>query len=394
MLIPVLVLTAVLGEPVVVIDRTLATTTGELVSLRDGVAVLKTQAGEGEKPEKTVRVERPVAFVKASGWGPQRDWPGLPKDKVEEPGSVWVELTDGTALRGKLQSGKGDALVLVNKAMGKVEFPLDGLRTLVVSGEGPGLLGSKSGDTLVLANGDTLDGYVESITAQKEGTGLAVTLERDKTKTTVPLDRVAWVRLNGASSKPGQIAWLQDGERTAAAELSIEKGEARIARTKGGLAATLTGSQIEGVLINPAAAVPLAACKTLGAPIDSGSERTLGTRDLTMPEPGTTQWALPAGAAHMTGWAVLPEECRQWGNCTVTIGVSTDQHGGPAQVAVFTLEGTNPVAKIDVDLPAPGKDPAWLTVTVGEGKNGPVQDRVTLRRVMVGFVRTPAASAP
>lgn len=372
-------------QPVVVLDRSLHATTGELVSLRDGAAVVKV-AG------KDVTVERPVALVVASLWGPERDWPGLPKEPSSLSGGVTVELTDGSLLRGDLLAGKGDGLVLVHKRLGKVEFPLDALSMLTVK-EGDGgnrdRGARRSADTVLLANGDRLEGFVDSIGPLKEGDGtaLAVTIERtgEKTKTAVPLERVASVTMSGGaggSAKPASLIWLAGAggqERTAAVEFSIEKREARVVRAKGSLAARVDGGAIDGALLDAGAVVPLASCAAKGS-IEVGPDQPLGTRDIALPEPESVSWVLPAGAARISGWAVLPEECRRWGDCDVTVSVV----GTEKPLLAFTLNGATPVAAIDCELP-PAKGAVTLSVVVGEGKHGPVQDRVVLRHVLVGI---------
>jgi hypothetical protein len=386
--------------PVTVIDRSLRTTTGELVSLRDGSVTVKADG-------KDVTIGHAFAIVRTPSWGPERDWPGLPKESVQELGAVTVELIDGTRLRGELLTGKNDGLVLVHKRMGKIDFPLDALAAVTVSSGSPdehGGAGRKKTDAVALVNGDRLEGFIESIAPPKSGTGsLAVTIEQGggagstKGRTTVPLERVAWLTLNGGEVKGGgPLVWLTgggcDGERTAATEFSIDGREARIVRAKGALASRMDSARVQAALLEPGAAVPLASCAVKGGVADvaagEAADQPLGTRDLTIPEPGETRWALPAGAAHITGWAVLPEECRRWGDCRVTITVSPESQSRARPVAEFTLNGAQPIVAIDADLPVEAKEQVSLWVTVSEGKNGPVQDRVTLRHVLIGFEKT------
>lgn len=368
---------------VIVIDAQLKATQGELEALTERTAVL-TVAG------KRVTVERPAAIVAAAAWGPERNWPGLPKAPTGETGNATttVVLTDGSKLRGDLLAGKGDSLMLTHKLLGKVEFPLDSLRLLTMGGAEEIPTRTGKSDSVRLLNGDRIEGFIESIGPAKEGTGLVVTVERDKAKTAVPLDRVASVSLQGGGvKKPAKTVWLAGGEKTGAAEISVEKGETRLTRVKGSPAVTIKATEIEGMVLEPGVLTPLAACAVRGS-IETGPEQTLGTRDLTIPEPGKVSWELPkgGGARRISGWAVLPEECRTWGDCTVTVTVGADAggQGSSQKVVEFALSGAAPVVKIDQELPAAATN-AWLIVTVGEGKNGPVQDRVVLRRMLVGM---------
>ncbi len=403
-----------LPAQVVVLDHGLRSTAGELVSLAPDAAVLK-------RPEGEVTVNRPVAVVRSALWGPDRSWPGLqpvpPQDSTPgvsapEGTGLWLELNDGSRLHGDLLPAKGDGLMLVHKRLGRVEFTLDSLASLSMTAAGsqpegpPPTIARPTNDTLILANGDRLEGFVESIALPKQprtGNTLEVTIERagDKTKVVVPIDRIERVTLAGSSPrKPGPLVWfVGDGtgdERTAAAEFTLEKvggvgagREARLVRTKGALPARIDVALLQATTLSgwPEAAVPLASCTSDGGTLEpiQGSDQPLGTRDLTIAEPGEVRWRLPSGASRITGWAVLPEECRRWGDCTVTVTTIGKQATAPYPVAEFTLNSGSPVAVIDAAFAKDGGDPRWLSVRVGEGKNGPTQDRVVLRHVLIGL---------
>lgn len=368
------------GPSVTVLDANLRATTGTLVSVSGGTATVKHDG-------KDVAVPGAVAIVAAEMWGPKREWPGVIEDSPSL-GSTTVQLTDGSRLKGALLAGKGDGLVLVHRTLGKVEFPLDSLERLETSAAErtePDEV-KKSGDTVRLINGDRFDGFIESVAAAKAGggNGLAVTIEHDKTKTEVPLERIAWAALRGGTKKPaGAMVWLggPGGERTGVAEFSSDAAEARIVRVKGALAANVQLTELRAALLNSSAATPLAACAVrTGGTVERGPEQALGTRDLTLPEPEQVAFELPKGSRRLTGWAVLPEECRRLGDCTVRIATASATQSREQVLAEFTLNGAAPVKDLNVDLPT---DAAWLSVTVGEGKNGPVQDRVVLRRILI-----------
>ncbi|MFT3686618.1 MAG: hypothetical protein QM783_17155 [Phycisphaerales bacterium] len=371
--------TAPEGPLVTVLDDKLHATTGTLVSVRDGTATVRTEG-------KETAVQKAVAVVAAEMWGPQRDWPGLGED-APPAGNVTVQLTDGSRLRGDLLAGKGDGLVLVHRTLGKVEFPLDTLARLETRPTEPSEAGGKrTGDTVRLINGDRFDGFIESIAAGKgesQGNGLAVTIEHDKTKTAVPLERVAWAALGGGTkTAPTATVWLAGGEQAGVVEFSTDALEARVVRAKGSVPANVRVTELRGTLLAPSAVSPLAACTVRsGGMVERGAEQSLGTRDLTLPEPEQVAFELPKGARRVTGWAVLPEECRRLGDCTVRIAAAGADQSREKMLAEFTLNGASPIFAVNVELPT---DAAWLSVTVGEGKNGPVQDRVVLRRVLVG----------
>jgi hypothetical protein len=374
------------GPSVTVLDRKLHQTTGSLLGVSKQDVNVRADG-------KDLTVRAPLAVVSSAAWTPDRDWPGATGPESSGAADVTVRLTDGSLLYGDLLAGKADGLVLVHRQLGKVEFPLDSLEALTVHADAgsPEAAGSKrAADTVRLVNGDRLEGFVESIAPAKEGAGaaLCVNIEHDKAKTSVPLDRVAWVSLHGAGkARPATTVWLATGERTGALEVTADSREARIVREKGSLPATVGLDQLLGVLLDPAVAVPLAACAVRsGGTVETGPEQVLGTRDLTLPEPGQIAFELPKGARRISGWAVLPEECRRLGDCTVRITVAGSAQSREQTLLEFTLSGASPVVKIDKDFPADAASGAgvWLSVTVGEGKNGPVQDRVVLRRVLIG----------
>ena len=94
----------------------------------------------------------------------------------------------------------------------------------------------------------------------------------------------------------------------------------------------------------------------------------------------TVEWVLPAGADRLAGWLVLPESCRDWGACRVTLLFET------TELFAQTLSASDSVVAFNVALPASlGKlSPQRLKVIVESGERGPVQDQVLLRRVIIG----------
>jgi len=102
----------------------------------------------------------------------------------------------------------------------------------------------------------------------------------------------------------------------------------------------------------------------------------LGAPDIELPGPMSVTWTLPAGVTRVAGVAELPVSARAWGDCSVVMF-----DGAGAQVWTTRLSGDAPSAPFNIDLS--GKDALTLTVRVEAGANGPIEDRVLLRRVLL-----------
>jgi hypothetical protein len=117
------------------------------------------------------------------------------------------------------------------------------------------------------------------------------------------------------------------------------------------------------------------------------ADAPLNAHDVLVPGPMVVEWALPPGVRAASATLELPRDCREWGDCTVTVsavpGGTTGSAPGTPQspLAEVRLNGQSPAADVRVDIPAGA---ARLRVEVGPGRYGPVQDRVLVRRGVVG----------
>ena len=82
----------------------------------------------------------------------------------------------------------------------------------------------------------------------------------------------------------------------------------------------------------------------------------------------------------MSGWLMLPDSCRVWGDCDVVLSL-VNHDGTTRELSKQHLDPAVPEAPFTLDLPADAR--ATLRLTLGEGRFGPIQDQVILRRVLI-----------
>lgn len=342
---------------------------------------------------------------------------------AERSGLGIVELVDGQRLIGSLETQgeppPADALVWSHRSIGRVVLPLDMVRRVRMEGPGvtmPATIDAAQ-DIVLLGNGDTVSGLIEKITATEvwstpKGSGG----KGDPIRT--PLGRVCELRLanpaiTAAPPLPRSLVWLEDGSLVAADANSLSMGGDSDRVLLGGIGAEVRGrpalgtsadsvslGRLRALSINGARFVPLSTLQVaaqspssdrlFGGPVIVGSfiDAPLAIADVLLPGPMTAEWVLPVGADRLAGWLVLPETCRDWGACRVTLLLEN------TELFAQNLSGTESVVAFNVALPTGSVRPAAqrLKIIVESGERGPVQDQVLLRRVIIGV--GPAGSPP
>ena len=104
----------------------------------------------------------------------------------------------------------------------------------------------------------------------------------------------------------------------------------------------------------------------------------LGAADIELPGPMTVLFDVP-GASRVSGMVELPERCRVWGDCEVYIDLVGAS--GTKPLWHHRLHDAQPL--LAFNLPLPATSDAVLQVRVEAGSNGPIMDRIVLRRPMV-----------
>jgi hypothetical protein len=355
-----------------------------------------------------IRRDRPVDVVVVAEIGPHRlvhrdssaGWVTVPRDEcvalldaeaiVVPRRQGWLRLADGQRFPGQALSGsrpEDGVLVWVQSSwLGRMEVPLDRIESVTFTG-GASLPAAGDADTLQLANGDRLEGFVTAL-------GDPITVEvvngdGSGPKTIdLPLDRVVSVRMVTPAQEPsGRRLWLVDGTVVDVEDVML--GDDGLFRLEGmPLVADEQARRVEvdavaGVQFDARGLIPFAAITpssvegpptryVVPAPTVLDEFAPLGLGRVEFRGPVSVQYQLPPGAAYLSAEAALPAGSRSWGDCELVI------REDDRQIFSARLNHDRPTAVIGVPL-----EGARLTVQVTEGSGGPVQDQVVLLRALV-----------
>lgn len=357
-------------------------------------------------------------------------------------------LTDGQSLPGSpLSDPTADHLAWRSRLWGVVSIPLDALAVAQLRAQesaAPLLAlrrprSSGANDAVLLVNGDRIEGFVASIigpttTSQPgarprdndppaRGSAGSVTLEINKTASTIPLDRVDGVVFANPATEPrGAWIWLHDGTAARVESILMPADAPATIRPPALLARqtaeqpepiTLRGPEIRAVLFDAARLRPLASLPnaptgpTSGPASGSGptargevrvgdaEDAPIGAADVELIGPVSWDWTLPPGATRVAWSAELPPAARIWGDCTLV--VTTTRAGDPTAATLLRqrFNADTPTHDANVALPPDLPPGTRLTLAVEPGPAGPVQNRVTLRRPLVlNAARPPSPASP
>lgn len=367
--------------PRVLLDMALKPSVVRLISITSDSIQVRDEAGKPVTyPRSRVAALLPVLESFANGPIELDTSAGL----ASPPGRL--ELVSGELLPGRLstQEAPGEKLAWESLVWGRVEVPLDqaGFVLLAPTSALASRRPIATSDAAILANGDSLEGFVA-------GLGAKLLLERDHATSELPIDRVVSVSFaNPVKPVGGAWAWLHNGSAVSISKIELSAaGDVTIAGTQSPAPnATLRVGELRALVFQSARVVPLS---SLGLQIvPSPGERRwtppalVGdarlapafAAEIELPGPMTVRWALPRGAARVGGQAELPPSCRVWGDCELLIGVPG---GTPTRVR---LNAENPVVSFSVELNAGAEQ---LEISIDPGPSGPVQDRVVIRRGLV-----------
>jgi hypothetical protein len=355
-----------------------------------------------------IRRDRPVETVVVAEIGPHRlvhrdssaGWVTVPREQcvalldaeaiIVPRRQGWLRLADGQRFPGQALSGsrpQDGVLVWVQSSwLGRMEVPLDRIESVTFVG-GASVPAPGDADTLQLANGDRLEGFVtalgDPITVEVlngDGSG-PKTIE-------LPLDRVVSVRMVTPAQEPsGNRLWLIEG--TVVDVQDVILGDDGLFRLEGmplvvdEQALRIEVGAVAGVQFDAQGLIPFAVITpsrvegpptryVVPAPTVLDEFAPLGLGRVEFRGPVSVQYLLPAGSAYLSAEAALPIWARSWGDCELII------REDDRQIFSARLNGDQPTAVIGVPL-----DGSRLTVEVTEGSGGPVQDRVVLLRALV-----------
>lgn len=311
-------------------------------------------------------------------------------DAANEKPPPMLRLTDGQALPGVLSTstvGEGDSLLWESSLLGSVSIPLERISLLILRPEARGAdhLRATSSDTVLLLNGDMIDGYLEDI-------GASIVIEKDRKKYEIDRTRVVGMALaNQPEPASGAWAWFFDGSAVAAASLELPsdrhvritpslEGAPTVSRKEDELRAVLfDAARVRGLADLPWAVVPQEPSRRWAPPPIVGEARhaALFAADVELPGPMSMEWTLPDRASRLATTAEMPPAARVWGDFELVLSAAGREIGR------YHLNGGNPAVDINLTLGDQIPAGARLRVTVEAGPSGPIQDRVVLRRPIV-----------
>lgn len=312
-----------------------------------------------------------------------------------------LELTDGQVLPGRLVGTSPDHIEWEHANVGRIHIPLDRV-SLFVPVVRP-LLGDMAlprgtEDSVALANGDRVSGFVAGVSMQ--GTNASLSIESGGKTTSLPLARVNAVRFaNPLEAAGGGRVWLRDGS-VLACDVAPAPGKGlsitplALARSEGRPVASseIRWSDVLAISMDAASVTPLAAIpvsRVIDAPgrawtpapkVAPARQAALGAADIELPGAMGVEWVLPARSARLAGAAELPPAARSFGDCTLTIELA----GVEKPLFSERLSGTKPSVEFNVTIPPAGTNTGpTLRIRLEGGAGSPVQTRVILERALV-----------
>lgn len=325
-------------------------------------------------------------------------------ERTEASSTGVLVTTDGSRFPGTLEqliggssidsSDEGvpedpDAVVWVTEFATRV-FAIENV-SRVVMGHAPAsvrltLPAAVATDTMMLANGDALEGFVAAL-------GREAVLELDDgAEVRLPPDRVnAVVFANPDVRSQGVRVWFDDGEVSAGDAVRTNDGrwigiEQGPPGTGDGVYRSL--ENVRTLVFDAGRLLALSDLEGVGTGRE-GAETTqlrthpddllleeapaLGALDIVLPGPMRVTYDLPAGVSRFACTVALAHPESSWSDCTLTVRADGEVLGA------FGLDAETPVRAINLDLDGA----RTLEFELDEGAFGPVLDRVLLRRPLL-----------
>lgn len=318
------------------------------------------------------------------------DQPAAPTPPTINPGLL--QLTDNQRYAGDLvqpQSGASeDQLAWRHDTFGQLTFPFDRVqRFRRPSTEAPNSAARRatpSQDTLLLANGDMLRGFLSGLADPAR-------FETDNGMVEVEFRLVKGADLaNPPAPVTGMRVWLADGSVVHAYALELSPRRRLTITLSDGQKGEFDWESVRAVLFDAARLVPLAAApirsqvplgdRRFAPPIErvlpegaANGSPALDAWDLIAPGPMAVEFELPAGAMRMATRLELVDPRSPWGDCEVVFALDN------REVLRRHLSAADAGADIAIDL----TNAAVLKVSIEPGAYGPIRDSVALRRPLI-----------
>jgi hypothetical protein len=323
-----------------------------------------------------------------------------------------IELADGQLFPGRIADGTprpgSEEISWIHPLLGRMEFRLDNVSFVLINSEGSDdlrALGQSSGDVVGLTNRDRVEGFIAAVGAE-----VSVEVGPARKPAAFPTDRVSYLRFASntkSAAISGPRVWFHDGTVAAATAVASDAPETLSlkipAAGDGKKSIRLGAGEIVAIALDSSKIRPLASIPTSPAPAPAAGEvqrvfiprpitraaatAPLGAADIELPGPMTADWILPSGVTRIAGGIELPNSCRAWGDCIVTVTVADKQH------LQQRINGEHPRADFNISLEGGASageitgakygGPIHFKVTIDPGESGPVQDRIVLKSVLM-----------
>jgi hypothetical protein len=281
--------------------------------------------------------------------------------------------------------------------LGALSFKLEQVRRWSVDQQPWTTVAAPQRDALLLANGDRLEGFVVGLVGNVSNSRVELSVKLEPPSgdpLLLPVQRLRSMLLSGATTPaPAEAARLvlADGTDVLVAKMQpLAGGKLKthlLASVAPDSVVRIDAPLLVGFAPDAKTVVDLAA--TLLVPVPSaaqaGTESAVAALAVARSEPAD----LIAGSIDMPGWCtavmtvpsdakrvgmqlVVPEACRVYAECTVTVSLAG------RVLATKVLTAKDPVA--DLSLPVSGGGELRVTLADGPARTGPVHDRVMVRR--------------
>ncbi|HEX8875539.1 MAG TPA: hypothetical protein VF777_02240 [Phycisphaerales bacterium] len=335
------------------IDRDLVRVSGELIGVTDKAVQYRDSVGRSRSIDRSTL----LAFYSRRHHGAAAPTSISIADNAGEVPGV-LRLTDGQLVPGFLLTtvAHADSIAWRSRRVGPFNLPLDAVSAISFADSEP--IEKSTSDVVLLTNADRMEGFVESI-------GGNLVMEVQGAKQTVPLERVASIRLAARQAAfAANLVALTDGSILAAR--SIAAGPSPSALTVEwslageGASGVLDLGAIDAVVFDPQSIRPLASCEIVRheplqarrwAPppvVQPADQAPVGLASITIDGPAACEWRLPANASRLRATLSLPESARPWGNTTVAASL-IPRSGTPTKPQAFELTTDKPETELSLD---------------------------------------------
>lgn len=330
-----------------------------------------------------------VFFVLPSERGPQWEYTfagsGTP---------ALIHLTDDQRLQAQIQDNENpDLLQFITEFDSEPRtIPLDQLRLLKMTTDTQSPIDNNGNDTIRLLNNDTLTGFIESI-------GESVSIDSDGVIRTFQLNQASFVELaTDATIIPGTYLYLDADHRMRSHSITASTSSVGTAQSlifQSDTNAPTRSIQIEfepqrfagiEMELESASMIPLAALKpkTITPTGDRSWTQppsTLieqipnsGLNDLDLKAPIQLRYQFESPVSRFACIAELIAD--RWSDCELIISAGSDSTP-IVEIETHRLNTMRDQVEISIDLP---QNTSELIISVEPGINGPIQDRVILRK--------------